>query len=271
MTAPQIVQPVDASTVILVRPGRLPSGAWECFMVRRHVKSDFAADVYVFPGGKVDPEDGDKGLLQHVVGPPESGEGDAELWLPLRLCAVRELFEETGVLLARHPDGSKVAGSPDEVHRLQNARRALHAGELMLSEMAAREDLVFSIDTLHQISRWITPPSFPRRFDTRFFVAEHPEGQEPLHDALETTDGVWVAPGEALAAFAQGTFPLVFATERHLQLLSRFSSIEELIAATANADLTPVTPRVIRNGDEPVFLIPGDPGYETAEVGTLQS
>ena len=104
------VEPVDASTVILVRHGEPVGSPWQCFMVRRHVRSDFAADVYVFPGGKVDPEDADPALLRWVEGhpSPENQPEGAEVWRALRLAAVRELFEEAGVLLAVRQDGAVV-------------------------------------------------------------------------------------------------------------------------------------------------------------------
>jgi 8-oxo-dGTP pyrophosphatase MutT (NUDIX family) len=261
----QPVQPVDASTVILVREG-VPTGEpWQTFMVRRHIESDFAADVFVFPGGKVDMEDRDPELLALIDGHPiesERGPGLAE-WKSLRMAAIRELFEEAGVLLARDRSDRVVDLMGEQADRFDRYRRMLQAGAVTMVEMAREEGLRYIGDALHPFSRWITPTPFSRRFDTRFFVALAPPRQMPIHDRAETTASVWIDPEEALAQYEEGTFPLVFATEQHLERMSEFRSIDEMIAATQTADLTPVMPKVIERDGEQGFLLPGDEGYET--------
>jgi 8-oxo-dGTP pyrophosphatase MutT (NUDIX family) len=255
------VQPRDASTVILVRRGQPVGEPWQCFMVRRHVLSDFAADVFVFPGGKVDEGDYDERLAMYVVGHPAiDGAGDGlSTWRALRLAAVRELFEEAGVLLAtRDGDLADLSGHQEQYSRL---RQELQSGDTTLLEMAQSQGLRYPLDRLHPFSRWITPEPFTRRYDTRFFVAYMPPHQEPLHDALETTDSVWIAPDKALEEYSAGRFPLVFATEKHLERMARYRSIEDLIASTAASDLEPVMPKVVEDGGTERFLIPGDPGY----------
>ena len=227
-------------------------------MVRRHVHSDFAPDVFVFPGGKVDPADRDPELARWV-GAHEPSDNGAEL--ALRVAAIRELFEEAGVLLARRADGTVVDLSGEEQETFAEYRRRIHSEEISLGEMARAEGLELAVDLLHPFSHWITPEGFPRRYDTRFFAAQLPLGQSPLHDALETTDSVWINPGEGLQRFREGTFPLVFATERNLERMARFASLDEMVAATTSEDLQPIVPRMVREGAETRFLIPGDEGY----------
>jgi 8-oxo-dGTP pyrophosphatase MutT (NUDIX family) len=257
------VQPVDAATVILVRHG-VPLGTpWQCFMVRRHVRSEFAADVYVFPGGKVDAEDRRPDLMQFVLNhdePHDRAESEVT-WLALKLAGIRELFEEAGVLLANGPDGAPLRFEGANAGTFAEYRRKLQSGEMSMLDLARAEGLRYPADRLHPFSRWITPVISPRRYDTRFFVAYLPRGQEPLHDALETTDSAWIAPKNALRRYREGNFPLVFATEKHLERMSRFRSIEEMIASTEMADLQPVVPKAIKRGDQMVFLLPGDEGY----------
>jgi 8-oxo-dGTP pyrophosphatase MutT (NUDIX family) len=232
-------------------------------MVRRHIKSDFAADVFVFPGGKVDPADRDPAMARYCVEHPgPEAAGDPTLWRALRLAAMRELFEEAGVLLAVDRDGGLVDinGSRE---RFEIYRREVHAGRMPLRELAEREHLSYALDRLHLLSHWVTPEVLTRRFDTYFFVAILPKGQNPVHDAAETVDSVWIAPNEALQSFREGTFPLVFATERNLERMASSHSIEALIASVTPADLQPIMPRPVRDGNEMRFLIPGDEGYDS--------
>lgn len=262
MTGP--VQPVEAATVVLVRAGEPPGSPWQCFMVRRHIRSDFAADVFVFPGGKVDPSDGDPSMTGLCVDHPAPEIGDAAAWRARRLAGVRELFEEAGVLLAVDSSGALVDIGANSALRFAEYRHKIHAGEMSLRELAEAENLRFALDRLHPISRWITPEIMHRRFDTYFFVAYMPEGQDPVHDAGETIDSVWISPAEALRRFHVGDFPLVFATERHLERMAEFPSVEGLIAATTPSDLIPVMPRPVQQDGETRFLIPGDEGYDRA-------
>lgn len=257
----QPVEPVDAATVILVRRGEPVGSPWQCFMVRRHVRSEFAADVFVFPGGKVDPDDRDPALAPLIEGHPAPFGANTGEWFALRVTAIRELFEEAGVLLAYREAGGVLRLRGEEVERFGEYRRRTHGGSLSLLELARMERLRYAADRLHPFSRWITPVVSPRRYDTRFFVAEMPHGQEPLHDAVETTDSAWIAPAEALERSRRGDFPLVFATEKHLERMAQFPSIEHMIAETATADLQPIMPRVVQRAGQTAFLLPGDEGY----------
>lgn len=260
----QPITPVAAATVVLARASEPTGMPWQVFMVRRHVRSDFAADVFVFPGGKVEAQDYDSRLEHWTTahpGPGVVGGESFESWRAMRVAAVRELFEEAGVLLARR-DGESVRLVGEEAIRFTAYRRRLHAGELTLVDLAEVEKLEYPLDRLHAISRWITPQPLPRRFDTHFFLAHMPEDQEPIHDQWETTDSIWISPGDALRRHAEGEFPLVFATQKHLERLAQQRSIDAVISSVTPADLAPVTPKMIDIAGETKFLIPGDEGYE---------
>ena len=231
-------------------------------MVRRPVHSDFAPDVFVFPGGKVEAADRDPDLRPYVtIGDKNRECYEGENCFPLKVAAVRELFEEAGVLLARGVNGRLVELAGQEEARFGEYRQGLLAGDLTMLDLARAEVVRFAADLLHIFAHWITPVDFPRRYDTRFFVADLPSGQQPLHDGQETTDSIWISPHEALQRYRQGEFPLVFATEKNLERMSRYTSAHEMIAATSPADREPIMPRMIREGSDTRFLIPGDEGY----------
>lgn len=261
-----IVTPVVAATVILLRPS---AGGFQVFMVRRHIKSDFAADVYVFPGGKVDPEDAAAGkalVLEQTPTHPQDLEPAAG-WPALYMAAIRELFEESGLLLAAHRDGRPLdlAQDADLKKRFDDYRALVRGGEMAMADLARREELSYRGDLLRLFSNWITPEFLSKRFDTFFFLAKAPAGQSPSHaDTHELTASTWITPGEALAQYRQGTFPLVFATEKHLERLSRFDSLDAVWEAARREPIRPVMPRMVVREGEQIFLTPGDPGYEDA-------
>lgn len=263
MTRERSAPPVAAATVILTRPAPAGSHPWECFMIRRPVGSEFAADVYVFPGGKVDSADADPGLVPFCRTHPGvqiEGEAQHSAWRMLRVAAIRELFEEIGVLIATRGE-SVVRVDGRDADRFAAYRREVHAGRLTMRELAEREGLTYPLDGLHAIARWITPETLPRRFDTLFLVAMLPDGQEPDAHAHETVEGLWIAPAEALRRFHAGDFPLVFATERNLAHLAGHGSVEGLIASASTASLDPVIPRMIVEGSTRRFVVPGDPDW----------
>ena len=233
-------------------------------MVRRHVRSEFAADVFVFPGGKVDAADADPRVERYVrdqSGPEVAVGGDRQTWLALKIAAIRELFEETGVLLAGREAQGLIRLDGSERTAFAQHRLRVQTGELSMLDLARLERLRFAADRLHPFSRWITPEILPRRYDTRFFVAYAPPDQDPMHDAVETTESVWIAPAEALASHQRGDFPLVFPTRKHLERMAHYPSIEPMLAATSASDLEPVMPCIVERGEETVFLMPGDEGY----------
>jgi 8-oxo-dGTP pyrophosphatase MutT (NUDIX family) len=204
-----------ASAVVLAR-SRVAGGI-EVLMVRRHAQSDFAPDVYVFPGGSVKPGDREAEATPGLCAP--AGSGTTALGSGLRVAALRELFEEAGVLLAYRRDVPLVI-EPRDAARIAASRAELSAGRATLGSIAAREGLRLATDALLPWAHWITPEAFPKRFDTYFFLTEAPREQVATHDEIEVTASVWVSPEDALAGYARGEFPLVFATVRQLSALA---------------------------------------------------
>jgi 8-oxo-dGTP pyrophosphatase MutT (NUDIX family) len=203
-----------AAAVVLGRDR--PVGGLEVFMVRRHVQSEFAPDVYVFPGGSVKAADREAEAIPGLCVP--AGEGVTALGSGLRVAALRELFEEAGVLLA-YRDEAPLPLEVEAPSRLLDDRAALCAGTATLASIATQEGLRLATDALLYWAHWITPPALPRRFDTHFFLATAPVEQVAIHDAMEVTDSAWVTPEAALAGHARGEFPLVFATIHQLRAL----------------------------------------------------
>ena len=227
------VQP--AATVMLVRHASGSGGGpLEVLMLRRHPESVFAADAWVFPGGRVD--DGDRAGTPIASGPSDA-EASATLSLPSGglaywVAAARECFEEAGILLARRPDtGAWLdASSQWSAARLARYRRDVHSGARTLGALLEAEGLVLDLSGFHYVSHWITPPGrTARRFDTRFFVAEVPPGQVASHDAAETVESIWAAPADALARGAAGEICLLIPTIANLEALAGFSSVAELV------------------------------------------
>jgi len=247
----------EAATVILVREPQGVPVSWECFMVRRHALSSFASDVFVFPGGRVDPEDTDDRLLPYVLEPEEYVAATRSVYV----AAVRELFEEAGVLLARDAQGAFLRTLHAGAQHLLDDRRAVHAGRISLLELARREHLRFDLSALTPFAHWITPETLPKRFDTYFLVARLPDGQEATCDGAETTEGVWIHPAAALERYAAGTFPLVFATQKVLERMVRYPTVEALFSGIHPEDLLPVLPRIVGDGNESRILLPDDPDY----------
>jgi 8-oxo-dGTP pyrophosphatase MutT (NUDIX family) len=270
--------------VMLVRDA--PAGArapgddrvLEVFMLRRNLQSDFVGGAYVFPGGGVDDHD------RHAdLGPICRGRTDAEASAQLGIdggglafwvAAIRESFEEAGVLLACPPEGPGAGfirfDSPEIVDRFAEHRRAVDSGERRLVEICADEGLMLAVDSMHYFSHWITPEGNHRRYDTRFFVARAPDAQVPLHDDREVIANLWVRPSDALARHRAGEFEMIFPTIRTLEALERFASADDLLAAAAAiGDVPTILPRVVADQGGMRIVLPGDPGYDdllTAEV-----
>jgi 8-oxo-dGTP pyrophosphatase MutT (NUDIX family) len=233
--------PRPAATVILVRDGAACRP--EVFMVRRDPRSQFAGDAFVFPGGTVQRSDRVVGGRSPYLGltadrahrrlserggdPP----AEADASLALHAAAVRELYEEAGVLLARPRggDGSS-ALSPEACEILDSLRPKVQQGRADLAAIALDLGLELLPEELVYFSHWITPESSPRRYDTRFFVVADRPDQTASHCGVETVDGAWVAPAEALRRFEAGEIQLVSVTVDHLKLLGTFGSSAELLA-----------------------------------------
>jgi 8-oxo-dGTP pyrophosphatase MutT (NUDIX family) len=244
------VVPRDSSTVILLRDGQK---GLEVFMLERDLRSDFAGGAYVFPGGTVDDRDTDSAAADALDRPPETAVADA-----FHLCAIRETFEEAGVLLARRGDDVVRFGTMNEQERFAEYRREFNARGGSLAKLAADEELRFAGDLLHYYQRWITPEFSPKRYDTRFFVAGMPEGQEPLHDDVETTDSTWIRPVDALTQAAEGLFSIIFPTRKCLESLTRFEVADDVIASTRGKQIDAVLPKVVLSDGQARVVLPGD-------------
>lgn len=264
-----VLQPRDAATVMLVRDGE--SGI-EVFMLRRHLDSAFLGGAYVFPGGAVDDHDRHADLDAVCVGrsdvdasallgldPPEGG-------LAFWVAAIREAFEEAGVLLAYGPGGRIIEWTdPAVAARFAEHRKAVDAGERRLVDVCIEERLQLAVDSMHYFSHWITPVGPPRRFDTRFFVARAPHGHTYLHDDRETIDNAWVRPADAIAMQQRAEVDIIFPTLRSLDAIGRFATTDELLAAASAIEHVPTMfPRVVNDHDGMRILLPGDAGYDDA-------
>jgi 8-oxo-dGTP pyrophosphatase MutT (NUDIX family) len=253
--------PQDSATVIVLRDA--PAGL-EVFMLERHLKSDFVGGAYVFPGGKVDDADCDPALQDFIDGPPAS-EAAALVQAPpgralgFHLCAIRETFEESGVLLARDAkSGEIVRLDGDDRARFADARRALIARETDLLRMARALDIRYALDLMFYSARWITPEGLHRRYDARFFISALPEGQTPVHDAVETTASLWVRPQDALKRARAGELMVIFPTRKTLEELATHNSVAEAIASTVDKEIIALLPKLVIHEGMPRVVLPGD-------------
>lgn len=240
------VQPRLAATIILMREQQIGDGQGvEVFMVQRVTQSEFMPGVYVFPGGSVSSEDREAeqadGLCQPVFPGQADPEGRTTLGTGVRAAAIREVFEEAGVLLA-YRDGQILAINDEEIARYQGYREAFQQRRGSLIDMARAERLTLATDQLHYFAHWITPEGLPKRFDTHFFIAAAPEQQEAAYDRLETSAGAWINPAAALVGYERGEFPLVFATIHQLRALAAFNSVQEALAFTETQHVPPRMP-----------------------------
>jgi 8-oxo-dGTP pyrophosphatase MutT (NUDIX family) len=237
------VQPIrPAATVILVRDA---DDGYEIFMLRRTSQAAFAGGMFVFPGGRVDGDDHLHSYDDWRCGPAESQLPQQQAlgaeWRGYWIAGIRESFEEAGLLLAYDQSGELLSYPTTEAReRFAGYRRPLHAGTISPIDICAKEGLRLAVDRIHYYNRFITPLGRPRRFDTRFFVAEAPPGQTGRHDAWETVDSIWISPTEALARNDAREFDLMRVTRIQLIELSRHPSKQALLDAAASRRDFPV-------------------------------
>jgi 8-oxo-dGTP pyrophosphatase MutT (NUDIX family) len=227
-----------AATVILAR------SPFEVYLTRRSARSTFAPDAFVFPGGTIEAQDSSTdmqarsaGLEAERVGKefratvsPALSSSEAAVELDagrsLLVAAVRELFEEAGVLLASDAAERTVEMTAADLDASAAARAAMRSGELPFSEYLLRRDWFADTRALALFSHWITPASEPRRYNTHFFFAVAPANQAAQADAYETHDGIWIHPSVALERYRKGEMHLVYPTIKHLERLAAFDSVE---------------------------------------------
>lgn len=256
-------EPRDAATVLLVRDR--VGGGFEVFMVRRHSKSGFMGGAFVFPGGKLDDEDRGDRLLARTAGRDPEGaraalgeSGDPRHAVGLFVAALRETFEEAGVLLA---DGADPVA-------LADARAELAAGA-DFGTVVEKLEVELRLDRLVPWARWVTPAVEPRRYDTRFFVAVAPPEQEADHDRHETTEAAWLTPQGALDRELAGEIQLPPPTMRTLEELATLGTTAEVMAHAASRTPPFVDPVFLDEDGSWVLALPGDPRHPTAERAVM--
>jgi 8-oxo-dGTP pyrophosphatase MutT (NUDIX family) len=258
MTTPDLPPIRPASTAIVLREAGA-AGAFEVLMVRRNRAVAFMGGAYVFPGGRVDAGDavsaaeaarGLEGLDQVARCADLSRDDEAAF----RVAAIRELFEEAGVLLARR-DGRLVDASA--AARL----RTLLTKDAPFPQFAAAHGLRLALDAVMPFAHWVTPPVEIRRFDTRFLMARLPAGQQASHDQGETTALEWMRPAEAVARGARGEILLPPPTWTTLKRLDRFASVDDAWHWAATTPIVRIQPGFSREGGVTTLMLPGDPTY----------
>jgi 8-oxo-dGTP pyrophosphatase MutT (NUDIX family) len=266
------VIPADASTVMLLRA--CPDAGIkdiEILMVRRNSKSSFVPGYHVFPGGVVDPEDFEVGIERFIRGIDRasatrilSDMPRPEKALGAWVAAIRETFEEVGVLLAQNKNGAPVTIRAEEKRRrFCDYRKALIEGKMHFSEVLTAEELLLPLDRLHYFSHWITPEPFPLRYDVRFFVTQMPPDQDVMHDGVELTGHVWIRPSEALRQYEQGILDMVLPQIMTLENIKRFQTVADVIDSARKRHVPATLTKIKRIEGKDVEVMPNGSVFET--------
>ena len=263
MAAKKGVTPQPAATVTLVRD--TPRGL-EVLMLQRSLDLAFMPGVHVFPGGALDTADDSPALHALCVGLDDAAasrmlgleRGGLSYWV----AAIREAFEEAGILLAYDAGDRIVSVNEADAGRYGPQRRALDEGRAAFVDFVLAENLRLAVDRLRYFGHWITPVGSPRRYDTRFFLAVAPDRQEARHDERETVAHVWMRPREALELCAREAINMRLPTIRTLERFVACSSVAELMAEIDSAsEVRALLPRFTRDGKS---VLPGEAGYDDA-------
>ena len=205
-----LTQPLPAATILMLRDG--PTGL-ETFMVVRHHQIDFASGALVFPGGKID--SGDYEVREYCYGVDAFN----DVTLGMMAGAIREAFEECGVLLAREAGASALI-SRERLISLDPYRKQLNENKLSLLEFLKSQQLILACDRLQQFAHWVTPPMMPKRFNTLFYLAAAPSDHLAVHDGYESVDSVWISPKDAIKGAEDGTYTIIFPTLLNVEMLA---------------------------------------------------
>jgi 8-oxo-dGTP pyrophosphatase MutT (NUDIX family) len=263
--------PQDAATVIIARNNN--EGQYEILLMRRHSNQSFMGGAYVFPGGRLDEADCDPGLYPYIQGLTADSacrllqEQDIpqDKALGLFVAAVRETFEEAGVLLICGSSGEAIDFTDAETaDRFRACRRALNQREMTVMEIARRENIRFAMDRLVPFAHWITPEIVPKRFNTRFFLAWLPDGQIPVHDSMELVESRWIAPEAALKLHQTGEILLMPPTLKNMEDLNVFRTADELFAATRRREICTILPQPLEENGSFGIKLPHDSEYTIA-------
>lgn len=251
--APTTTEIKPAATILLLRD----DPTFEVLMVKRHHQIDFASGALVFPGGKSHAGDHDPAWADHVLGWEAH---DAEQ-RGLRIAAIREVFEEAGILLARRRDGAAMSGEACPM----DVRQAVDAGTTAFLDVVRDLDARLDLSALTVFARWITPPLTPKRFDTWFYAVNAPVEQLAACDGRETVDAEWIAPSEALRLAAAGARKVIFPTRMNLKLLAEAADAKDAVARAAARTLVTVQPQIQPRAGGRVLVLPPDAGYGAVE------
>lgn len=218
----------DAATVALLRDA---SAGLEVYLLQRSSAAVFSPSAHVFPGGALDDADRAQGMNQWC------GAFDRGHSVPIAyyIAAIRESFEEAGLLLAYDASGDLIRlDDPEVSERFGLHRKAMHADQRSLDAVCAEEGLMLAVDRLVPFGHWITPKGAPRRFDTRFFAARAPEHQVATSDEVETTSGLWARPTDVLKTNDAGEVGLILPTRRSLEALAKYARVDDALAGVSN-------------------------------------
>ncbi|MGE0153339.1 MAG: NUDIX hydrolase [Reyranellaceae bacterium] len=245
---------VAAATVLLVRQA---DPQLQVFMVVRHHQIDFASGALVFPGGKLEKADGDARLVPHIGGIDVARD---EL-RAFRVAAIREAFEECGVLLARARGETRLV-SPQRLRQLEaDWREKLAKDQASILDMVLAENLELAADLMLPYSHWLTPTFMKKRFDTWFFIAEAPADQLAVHDGHESVDSVWISPSQALADMEAKKRTIIYPTRLNLMLLDQSRTVAQALDASRARQIKPVLPWIEESGGRKWLKIAGDSGF----------
>jgi 8-oxo-dGTP pyrophosphatase MutT (NUDIX family) len=242
------VTPVPSSTLLLLRERE---GRIQVLMITRHDAAGFAAGAIVFPGGKRDRGDGELAAFSRTGTADEAG--------TLRVAAIRETYEESGILLARRRGAAALVTGTE-------LREMTGGGVAPIVSLAREHGLELADDLLVPFAHWITPRDRPKRFSVHFFLAPAPADQEPLHDGREAVDALRVDPEAILREAEANRVKMVMATRMNLRKLARSATVAEALAAARAAPVITVNPERIETPTGPIVRIPLEAGYGVSEV-----
>lgn len=248
--------PKPASTVVLVRDAKTPGGGVEVLMMRRSAGLAFGASAWVFPGGKVAEADADPAWDDCSDG---SYDHQAR---SLRIAAAREVFEESGLLLATR-QGDELDAEASAAFDAERARVEAQPG--LFLHLIRTAGLRLTLDRLMPFAHWITPSFEPRRYDTHFFLVRAPSVQVVRHDGREAVDHEWVRPADLLARRQRGEAKLMFPTRLNLEVLARSKDAADVELSTRTRKVVTVEPQVVERPDGKVLVIPVEAGYGVTE------
>ena len=256
----ELIKP--AATVILMREA---DDGFEIFMAKRSNRSPFGS-VYVFPGGKLDPDDYADGLYNHCEGLDDHSAskrlGLLNDGLAYWVACIRECFEEVGILLTNSNDSLM-----KDPKKLNIYRDKLNAREMTFQEICSKENLRLRASSIIPCAHWVTPTIEPKRFDTRFFLAKVSSEQLGIHDGFELTDSFWIKPSEALLRLKIGEMNMLPPTIRNLEKLIEFHSSEgafNYFKELGDNTIPAILPKFIKKDGQWIGFFPGDEGYEHA-------